>query len=54
VYVGYELKENLFIDFSAMVRKYETNNLLLPNFNKTSTLLSLGIRMNMFRRMYDY
>ncbi|MBS1975472.1 MAG: hypothetical protein JST13_14070, partial [Bacteroidetes bacterium] len=50
--VSYELKENLFIDASAVYRNYrlhDANNSL----NATATF-TIGIRMNMFRRQYDY
>ena len=53
--VSYEAKENLFIDLSAMYRNYKVDNTLattVPNSN--SAMFTLGIRMNMFRRQYDY
>lgn len=52
VWVGYELKENLFLDASLLLRTYKVS--LLPQFSKNTSLLTLGIRMNMFRREYDY
>lgn len=48
--VSYELKENLFIDGSMMVRKLTAN--VFPD--QKTNLFSLGIRMNMMRREYDY
>jgi hypothetical protein len=51
-WVGYELKENLFLDASLLFRKYQVS--LLPQLSKNTTLLTLGVRMNMFRREYDY
>jgi hypothetical protein len=50
--VSYEIKENLFIDLSATHRYFvEKTN---PQTINNSTVLTLGIRMNMFRRQYDY
>jgi hypothetical protein len=51
-WTGYELKENLFLDASLLFRRYKAS--LLPQLSKNTTLLTLGIRMNMFRREYDY
>jgi hypothetical protein len=42
---SYELKENLFIDGSVLIRRLEDVN---------TSILTLGLRMNMFRREYDY
>lgn len=50
--VSYELKENLFLDGSLMLRKFTTRN--RPALSSSTTLLSVGVRMNMFRREYDY
>lgn len=47
----WEPKENLFIDLSAMVRRYEVNEL---NISKNSTMATIGVRMNIMRREYDY
>jgi hypothetical protein len=52
LWAGYELKENLFIDASLLLR-----NLDVPDdarLTRNSTIFSLGLRMNMFRREYDY
>ncbi len=52
LWAGYELKENLFIDGSILLR-----NLDVPDdarLTRNSTIFSLGLRMNMFRREYDY
>lgn len=52
LWVGYELKENLFIDGSLMLRKYD-----VPDdaaLTRNSSMFTLGLRMNMFRREYDY
>jgi hypothetical protein len=50
--VSYEVKENLFIDFSAMYRSYTVKD-VVKTVN-SSGIFTLGIRMNMFRRQYDY
>lgn len=50
--VSYELKENLFIDLSAMYRTYTKHDLIKTTDN--SATFTLGLRMNMFRRQYDY
>ncbi len=50
--VSYELKENLFIDLSVMYRAYTKHDLIKTTDN--STTFTLGVRMNMFRRVYDY
>lgn len=50
--VSYEVKENLFLEGSLMYRKFTATN--LPAASSSTKLLSLGIRMNMFRREYDY
>ncbi|HMH32688.1 MAG TPA: hypothetical protein VK543_06640 [Puia sp.] len=52
-FVSYELKENLFIDLSAMYRTYRVQD-IGNTTTKSSTTLSIGIRMNTFRRQYDY
>lgn len=49
--ISYEIKENLYIDLSGQYRMYKTE--LKPEWDKT-TLFSLGVRLNMARRVYDY
>jgi hypothetical protein len=49
---SYEIKENLFIDLSLQYRKYNVQS--NPALNNDSKLVSIGIRMNTFRREYDY
>lgn len=52
LWIGYELLENLFIDASVMYRK-----LSVPSYAplaQKSTLFSIGLRLNVFRREYDY
>lgn len=50
--VSWEPKENLFIDLSALYRTYTTNG--LTKETRSSTTFTIGLRMNMFRRQYDY
>jgi len=49
VAASYELKENLWIDASAMYRTYKVSNT-----TTNTTLISVGLRWNMARREYDY
>lgn len=54
-YVSYEIKENLYIDASAMYRYYSVQYMNSPSATTTSSaIFTLGIRMNVFRRQYDY
>ncbi len=46
LYLGYEWKENFFLEANLLVRKLSGSN--------TSTTASLGIRWNVGRREYDY
>ncbi len=49
--VSYEIKENLFLDLIGQYRYYKTqNNPLVTN----TTLITAGIRLNMFNRRYDF
>ena len=48
---SYEIKENLFIDGSALYRVYVSPNSVRDDY---TTMFTLGIRWNMFRREYDY
>jgi hypothetical protein len=49
---SYELKENLFIDLSLQYRKYSVA--AEPSLSNNSTMISLGVRLNAFKRVYDY
>ncbi len=49
--VSYELKQNLFLDASFQYRTYKIDN--QPAQNNT-TLVTAGIRLNMFKRVYDF
>jgi hypothetical protein len=49
--LSYELRENLYIDLSMQHRTYKVP---LMNSNTSNTLLTAGIRWNMFKRVYDF
>ena len=50
--VSYEIKENLFIEGTAMHRTFKTA--LASALSTNTSMLSLGIRWNIGRREYDY
>jgi hypothetical protein len=50
--VSYEVKENLFLEASALIRNYKSGVSEIANRNMS--VFTAGIRMNMFRREYDY
>ncbi|HUR10774.1 MAG TPA: hypothetical protein VM012_05365 [Flavitalea sp.] len=50
--VSYEWKENLFLESALLYRKQSAPE--FTGLNRNTTLLTLGIRWNMFRREYDY
>ncbi len=52
LWVGYEILENLFIDGVVQVRNYKVPD--DKSLTRNTTMFSLGLRMNMFRREYDY
>jgi hypothetical protein len=49
--VSYEWRENLYLDASVQYRTYKT---LTAPAKTNSTIVSAGIRLNMFRREHDY
>lgn len=49
--LSYELKENLYFDLSLQQRTYKAS---LINVNTSNTLITAGIRLNMFKRVYDF
>ncbi|HEY4150787.1 MAG TPA: hypothetical protein VGM41_17735 [Chitinophagaceae bacterium] len=49
---SYELKENLFIDASLMYRNYSVSG--NPTLSNHTTMFTVGVRLNAFRREYDY
>jgi hypothetical protein len=49
--VSYEVKENLYFDVSLQHRTYKAP---LINVNTSNTLITAGIRLNMWKRVYDF
>jgi hypothetical protein len=50
--VSYEVRENLFLEGSALIRNFKSGIETIGDRN--SSIFTAGIRMNMFRREYDY
>ena len=50
--ISYEPKENIFLDVSLLIRRWKSTE--LPSVDRNTTVISAGLRMNMFRREYDY
>ncbi len=50
--LSYELKQNLFIEGNAVVRKVSSESALIPSNN--TVIISAGIRWNMHRREFDF
>ena len=48
--LSYELRENLFVEGSVLLRNYKIKDADKIN----TTLVSVGIRLNMFKRDYDF
>ena len=48
--VSYEFRENLFIEASALIRRLSS----IYVSDKNTSLFTIGVRMNMYRREYDY
>jgi hypothetical protein len=46
----YELRENLFIDFSTQVRTVKMES----GYKDNTAVISTGIRWNMARRVFDF
>lgn len=53
-YVSYEWKENLSFDLSVQYRHFSVNDPSQTYKSASSTLFTAGVRLNMFRRQYDY
>jgi len=49
--VSYELRENIFFELTGQYRHYKTINNPVAT---TTTLVTGGVRINMFNRKYDY
>ena len=52
--VSYQWKENLFLELSAMYRNYSVNDPTGTYHSAHSALFTAGLRLNIFRREYDY
>jgi hypothetical protein len=52
--VSYQWKENLFLELSAMYRRFSVNDPTDTYHSSNSTTFTAGVRINMFRRQYDY
>jgi hypothetical protein len=52
--VSYQWKENLFLELSAMYRHFSVNDPTDTYHSANSTTFTAGVRINMFRRQYDY
>jgi hypothetical protein len=52
--VSYEWKENISLDLSIQYRNFSVNDPSGVYHSSSSTLFTAGIRLNMFRRQYDY
>jgi hypothetical protein len=53
-YLSYQVLENLFLEGTIMYRTTKTVNPALGILKSSSTMYTLGIRLNMYRRQYDY
>lgn len=52
--VSYQWKENLFLELSAMYRNYSVNDPTRTYTSSHSAIFTAAVRINMFRRQYDY
>jgi hypothetical protein len=50
--ISYEPKENIFLDISLLVRRWKATE--MSTINRNTSVITAGLRMNMFRREYDY
>ena len=51
---SWQWKENLFLDFSAQYRNYSVHDPSNTYHSSNSVMFTGGVRINMFRREYDY
>ncbi|MEN9570929.1 MAG: hypothetical protein RL172_2160 [Bacteroidota bacterium] len=51
VQVSYEIKENVFFDVTLQHRSYKITS---QNINTSNTLIMAGLRINLFKRAYDF
>ena len=52
ILLSYELRENLFLETSAVVRRLETKT--VPIISQNTSVISFGFRWNMQRREFDF
>ena len=52
--VSYQWRENVFLELSAMYRRFSVNDPTDTYHSSSSTTFTAGVRINMFRRLYDY
>jgi hypothetical protein len=52
--LSFQWKENLFLEGSVLYRHYSVNDPTNTYHSSSSTTFTAGIRINMFRREYDY
>jgi hypothetical protein len=48
---SFEPKENVYLDAAVLVRRYKADAV---NISSNTNMFTLGFRMNVFRREYDY
>jgi hypothetical protein len=53
-YLSYQALPNLFLEGTIMYRTYSVQDPTLGTTKTSSTMYTLGLRLNMFRRQYDY
>ena len=53
-YLSYQALENLFIEGTIMYRTYTVHDPTAGTTKTSSTTVTIGLRLNMFRRQYDY
>ena len=52
--VSWQWRENVFLELSAMYRRFSVSDPTNTYQSYSSTTLTAGVRINMFRRQYDY
>jgi hypothetical protein len=52
--LSYQWKENVFLELSAMYRSFSVNDPTNTYHSSSSATFTAGVRINMFRRQYDY
>jgi hypothetical protein len=52
--LSYQWKENVFLELSAMYRSFSVSDPTNTYHSSSSTTFTAGVRINMFRRQYDY